>query len=49
MPRLGIGVVALVVLTMFNPTSPQQGCQGAVKALIFRATQTLKKQLREYL
>ena len=33
MPRLGIGVVALVVLTMFNPTSPQQGCRGAVKSL----------------
>jgi mono/diheme cytochrome c family protein len=33
MPRLGIGVVALVVLTMFNPTSPKQGCQGAVKSL----------------
>lgn len=33
MPRLGIGVVALVVLTMFNPTSPGQGCQGAVKSL----------------
>jgi DNA-directed RNA polymerase specialized sigma24 family protein len=26
------------------------GCtEGAVKALLFRATQTLKKQLREYL
>src|SRR5213078_1128749 len=33
MPRLGIGVVGLVVLTMFNPTSPQQGCRGAVKSL----------------
>ena len=33
MPRLGIGVVALVVLTMFNPTSAQQGCRGAVKSL----------------
>ena len=31
MPKLGVAAVGLVVLTMFNPTSPQVGCKRAVE------------------